>query len=67
MKVMAIIASVIMIIVPTISLAMSIIAGKKKALKKQMFYVGEVIPSVLMWLATMAIYFFAGIFKNFGL
>lgn len=67
MKVMAIIASVIMIVFPTISLALSIIAGKRKAHTKQMFYVGEVIPSVLMWLATMAVYFFAGVFKNFGL
>lgn len=67
MRVMAIIASVILIILPTASFILGLVAGKRKALTKRVFIISELIPGVVMLIATMVIYWFAGVFKNFGL
>lgn len=67
MKVLAIIASVIMIIFPTVSLILSLVATREKYYTKRWYILFDIIPSVLMWLATLGIYYLAGVFKNFGL
>lgn len=67
MKVLAIIASVIMIVFPTVSFILVLVAAKKKTYTRRGYILLEVIPSTLMWLATLAVYYFAGVFKNFGL
>lgn len=67
MKSLAIIASVILIVVPTVSLVMSIVAGREKAHTMRMFVISELIPSLVMWILTLTLYWLAGIFKNFGL
>ena len=67
MRVMAIIASVILIIFPTASFILGLVAGKRKAHTKREFVIAELIPGIVMFVATMTIYWLAGIFKNFGL
>ena len=67
MKVLAIIASVIMIVFPTVSFILALVAAKKKTYTRRGYILLEVIPGTLMWLATLAVYYFAGVFRNFGL
>ncbi len=67
MRVMAIIASVILIIFPTASFILGLVAGKRKAHTKREFVIAELIPGIVMYIGTLVIYWFAGVFKNFGL
>lgn len=65
MRVMAIIASVILIIFPTASFILGLVAGKRKAHTKREFVIAELIPGIVMYIGTLVIYWFAGVFKNF--
>ena len=56
-----------MIVFPTVSFILALVAAKKKTYTRRGYILLEVIPSTLMWLATLAVYYFAGVFKNFGL
>ena len=67
MKVMAIIASVILLLFPTGSFILGLVAGKRKANTKREFVIAELIPGIVMYIGTLVIYWFAGVFKNFGL
>lgn len=65
MKVMSVIASAILVLVPTISLILAIVKGKKNTATLRQFAVGVLLPNIGTWLLVLVIYYFAGVFKNF--
>lgn len=66
MKVFSIICSVIIILIPTISVIYTTVQGWKATSTRKEFVKLSLLPGLFLWLIAMTLMWGAGVFKNFS-
>ena len=65
MRVFSIICSVIVIAVPTFSFIYTAVKGREATSTRKEYVKLSLLPSIVLWAASMALLWGAGVFKNF--